>query len=308
MNSEKLQKVLARGGLGSRRAIEEWIKQGRVSVNRQPAHVGARVSSQDEIRLDNRLIPSSKLFLGQYEILAYHKPEGEICSSHDPEGRPTVFERLPKPKSGKWILVGRLDINSSGLLLATTDGELANRLMHPSSGVEREYAVRVLGAVTPEQLAQLRTGVPLEDGEAKFDHIMEAGGEGANHWYHVVLHEGRNREVRRMWAAVGVTVSRLIRIRYGAAKLPPYLRAGRHIPLPPELRAGLLEQAGLTWRAQSFASEELDPRVFRRLLKPRKDLAFKKTAGRPRTAKPPAGPDRPHQSSTHRPRGRDGGK
>lgn len=231
VGTEKLQKALARMGLGSRRQMEEIIKSGRVSVNSTPATIGDRVSQGDEIRVDGRLIKYKSENEKRRRILAYYKPEGEICSANDPEGRPTVFDRLPKLTHDRWVMVGRLDINSSGLLLFTNDGELAHRLMHPSNEVEREYAVRVLGEVTPEIASKLTKGVELEDGLAKFDDIQEAGGTGVNRWYNVKLKEGRNREVRRLFESQDLKVSRLLRIKYGTYSLPKELRTGRFIEL-----------------------------------------------------------------------------
>lgn len=225
--SEKLQKVLARTGLGSRRHMEQAIAEGRVSVNGRLATLGDRIEATDKVRLDGRPVAVVSEEETKRRVLMYYKPEGEICTRADPEGRPTVFDRLPPLRNERWILVGRLDVNSSGLLLLTTDGELANRLMHPSNEVEREYAVRVLGDLTQPVRERLLAGVPLEDGVAKFESINSAGGEGANKWFQVVIKEGRNREVRRMFEAVGLTVSRLIRIRYGSVSLPKHLRTGR---------------------------------------------------------------------------------
>jgi 23S rRNA pseudouridine2605 synthase len=242
--SEKLQKVLARAGLGSRRQIEHWIEEGRITINGDPATLGARVSPDQTIRVDGRNIPTHVL-QSQQRILIYHKPEGEVCTRSDPQGRPTVFEKLPKLRGARWIAIGRLDLNTSGLLLFTTDGELANRLMHPSHEIEREYAVRVLGKVSDEMLQRLKQGLMLDDGPAHFVSIVEAGGSGANHWYHVVLKEGRNREVRRMWEAVGIKVSRLIRVRFGSIRLPPHFHTGRTIEADEETAASLYELVGL---------------------------------------------------------------
>ncbi len=243
----RLQKVLADLGLGSRREIEGWISESRVRVNGQLAKLGDRVTSADRIRIDGHEIRRRRgRDAEEAEIIAYHKPEGELVTRRDPEERPTVFRRLPRPKSGRWIAVGRLDINTSGLILFTTDGELANRLMHPSREVEREYAVRILGEVPPGALERLTAGIDLEDGPARFDAIQERGGTGANRWYHVVLREGRNREVRRLWEAAGCQVSRLIRVRYGNVELGRRLFPGVWRPLTAEERAGLLTIAGLS--------------------------------------------------------------
>jgi len=229
--SEKLQKVLARTGLGSRRHMEQAILDGRVSVNGTLATIGDRIVMGDELRLDGRIVHFSLASELRRRVIAYYKPEGEICSRHDPEDRPTVFDRLPKITDERWVMVGRLDINSSGLLLFTNDGEFANRLMHPSSGIEREYAVRVMGELTPEMQAQLCAGVELEDGFAKFESVSELGGEGFNRWWQVVVKEGRNREVRRLFETQGLKVSRLLRTRYGSQVLPRHLRTGRWVEL-----------------------------------------------------------------------------
>lgn len=231
MKDEKLQKALARMGLGSRRQMEDVIRSGRVSINSAPATIGDRVNIGDEIRVDGRLIRYKAENEKRRRVLAYYKPEGEICSATDPEGRPTVFERLPKLTHDRWVMVGRLDINSTGLLLFTNDGELAHRLMHPSNEINREYAVRVLGEVTPEIAKNLTAGVMLDDGMAQFEDIKEGGGEGVNKWYHVKLKEGRNREVRRLFESQGLKVSRLLRTRYGSISLPKELRTGRFLEL-----------------------------------------------------------------------------
>ncbi len=218
----RLQKLLAGAGLGSRRTIEGWIREGRVSVAGHTAELGDRASPRDDVRLDGRKLDLGRAAPCARELLLYNKPLGEVTTRSDPQGRPTVFERLPPPGHGRWIAVGRLDVNTSGLLLLTTDGELAQRLMHPSSEIEREYLVRVRGRPDPATLRRLLTGVELEDGLARFDRMV-AEGPGA---FRVVLHEGRNREVRRLWGAVGHEVSRLLRIRYGPIELPRDLRPG----------------------------------------------------------------------------------
>jgi 23S rRNA pseudouridine2605 synthase len=213
---EKLQKVMARMGLASRREIEAWISAGRVKVNGAVASLGMRVDLHDAIAVDGKVLRREESAESVRRVIIYNKPEGEICTRDDPEGRPTVFDRLPRPKEGRWINIGRLDINTTGLLMFTTDGELANRLMHPSYQMDREYAVRVRGEVDEEMIERLKTGVMLEDGPAKFTDIKEApGGEGFNHWYHCVVMEGRNREVRRLWESQGLVVSRLKRVRFG---------------------------------------------------------------------------------------------
>ena len=224
---ERLQKVLAQAGIGSRREMEEWIAAGRISVNGVTARLGQSVAPTDKIKIGGRLVNVRFTTTKTPRVVMYHKPEGEIVSRDDPEGRPSVFAALPRIRGGRWIAVGRLDINTSGLLLFTTSGELANQLMHPSSELVREYAVRVLGELTRETQQRLLDGVDLEDGPASFASIEEAGGEGANRWVRVTLFEGRNREVRRMFEAVGCTVSRLIRIRYGPFALPPQLKRGQ---------------------------------------------------------------------------------
>ncbi|CDQ12376.1 23S rRNA pseudouridylate synthase [Acidithiobacillus ferrivorans] len=242
---EKLQKVLARFGLGSRRLMEEWIAAGRVVVNGQPAKLGDRVTAQDKIAVDGAALRIPSWVRPRLRVLRYHKPAGELTTRSDPEGRPTVFDRLPRLRGSRWITIGRLDFNTEGLLLLTNDGDLANALMHPRAGIEREYAVRVMGAVSPEQQTSLLQGVPLEDGEARFATLQEAGGEGLNRWYHVTLAEGRNREVRRLFEAVGLTVSRLIRVRYGVVEMPRLLKTGYFDELPDEEREALL--ASVQW-------------------------------------------------------------
>lgn len=224
---ERLQKVLAQAGIGSRREMEEWIAAGRISVNGVAAHLGQSVVPTDKIKIGGRLVNVRFTTTKTPRVIMYHKPEGEIVSRDDPDGRPSVFNALPRIRGGRWIAVGRLDFNTSGLLLFTTSGELANKLTHPSSELVRDYAVRVLGELTLEAQQQLLSGIELEDGPANFSSLSDAGGEGANHWYRVTLFEGRNREVRRMFEAVGCTVSRLIRVRYGPFALPPQLKRSR---------------------------------------------------------------------------------
>ena len=239
----KLHKALADAGLGSRRELEDWIVAGRVSVNGMPAHVGQRIGPEDKIRVNGKLI-QLRFAQGRLpRVLIYHKPEGEIVSRDDPEGRPSVFDKLPRLKAGRWITVGRLDFNSCGLLVVTNNGDLANRMMHPRYELEREYAVRILGELTDEQKQQLLDGVMLEDGLAKFNSLIDKGGEGSNHWYHVTLNEGRNREVRRMFESIGLTVSRLMRVRYGPISLPPRLKRGQCRDLEPQELEQLMEWA-----------------------------------------------------------------
>ncbi|MBU3016921.1 23S rRNA pseudouridine(2605) synthase RluB [Paraglaciecola agarilytica] len=231
--SEKLQKVLANAGVGSRREMEKWIASGRISVNGKVATLGDRVEPVDQLRVDGNLITSAAKST-MCRVLMYNKPEGELCSRKDPQGRPTVFDRLPKIQNGRWIAVGRLDINTSGLLLFTNDGELANRLMHPKHEIEREYAVRVFGEVEDDMIKRLKKGVELEDGVSKFTEIRKRPGddESLNSWYNVSLSEGKNREVRRLWESQGLQVSRLIRVRYGTLNLQNRLPQGGWIELP----------------------------------------------------------------------------
>ncbi len=242
--SDKLHKVLADAGIGSRRDMEELIVAGRVSVNGQPAHVGQRVLPTDQVRVNGKLLMRKQP--GRLpRVLLYHKPAGEIVSQDDPQSRATVFDKLPKISGGRWIAVGRLDFNTEGLLVLTTSGDLANRLMHPRFEVEREYAVRILGDLTPEIQARLLEGVELDDGPARFSRVEDAGGQGANHWYRVVIQEGRNREVRRVFDAVGLTVSRLIRTRFGAVQLPRTLSRGRYQELSPAWVEAWLSDLGI---------------------------------------------------------------
>lgn len=280
---EKLQKVLARAGFGSRRELEEWISAGRVQVNGMPAKLGDRVGASDKILVDGKKLASPDKDSTAQPVLLYNKPLGEICSRNDPEGRPTVFDHLPPLQHARWVSVGRLDINTTGLLLFTTDGELANRLMHPSAGIEREYAVRVMGEVTPEMLENMQRGVMLEDGVASFQGIQYAGGEGANHWYHVVLLEGRNREVRRLWESQGLKVSRLKRVRYGNIIIPSYVKAGKFVELPAKETKSLYQLAGLRWKAPPKPAEyrtryEAKPRGDKRIPRPKDKRAIARDA------------------------------
>jgi 23S rRNA pseudouridine2605 synthase len=248
LSGEKLQKVLAQAGFGSRRMMEEWIAAGRVSVNGEPATLGMRVVEGDLVKAERRTIR-----VGERDqvarMLLYHKPEGEIVSRDDPENRASVFDRLPKLRGQKWIAIGRLDFNTSGLLIFTTSGELANRLMHPRFEVEREYAVRVQGTMTEAQIDRvLKQGVELEDGLVKFEKLEDEGGEGFNHWYRVMLKEGRNRVVRRTFDALGLPVSRLMRVRFGIINLPPRLKRGMTAELGEGEVAQVLDWIGIEAR------------------------------------------------------------
>lgn len=242
--TQRLHKLLAMQGLGSRRDMETLIASGRVTINGKTATVGAGVTQQDIVRIDSRPVRLS--FEAELpQVLIYHKPEGEIVSQDDPEGRATVFDKLPKIKQGKWIAIGRLDMNTSGLLIFTNSGELANRFMHPRYEVEREYAVRIFGELTDEQMTMLTQGIELEDGPANFDSITAQGGEGANHWYQVIIREGRNREVRRLFEAFQLPVSRLMRVRFGPVNLPSRVKRGTMLKLEQKIVVDLLEWAGL---------------------------------------------------------------
>ena len=225
--TEKLQKVLARAGFGSRREIEKWILDGRITVNGETAELGVRVGADDRIVVDGKKLAKQQSPEQTPRVLLYNKPEGEICTRNDPEDRTTVFSRLPPLKHGRWVSIGRLDINTSGLLLFTTDGELAHKLTHPSSQIEREYAVRVLGEVTPQMVQNMHKGVIVDGDVCRFSDIQFFGGEGANQWYHVVLMEGKNREVRKIWESQGLQVSRLKRVRFGPIFLPSTVKRGK---------------------------------------------------------------------------------
>ena len=244
---ERLQKVLAQAGVGSRREMEEWIAGGQVSVNGEPATLGMRVVEGDVIKAGGRTVRVRAPEQTRTRVLLYHKQEGEIVSRDDPEKRASVFDKLPRLKGQKWTAIGRLDFNTSGLLIFTTSGELANRLMHPRFEVEREYAVRVQGEMTPEQMRQMvKQGVELDDGPVKFEMLADEGGEGFNHWYRVVLKEGRNRIVRRTFDALGLPVSRLMRVRFGIVNLPPRIKRGKMVELDDGDVQKVLDWAGLS--------------------------------------------------------------
>lgn len=234
MSSERLQKILSQAGLGSRREMERWIENGWVQVNGNPVKLGDSATGDDKITVKGKLITNPLKVKQNTRILLYHKPVGEISSRHDPKFEKTVFDNLPHLRQGRWVQVGRLDLNTSGLLIFTNNGELANQLMHPKFEFEREYAVRVRGEVSPEILNNLQRGVILEDGPAKFTRLEFRGGDGSNTWYHVTLNEGRNREVRRLWESQGLEVSRLIRVRYGSLTMPRFLTRGQTYELNPK--------------------------------------------------------------------------
>ena len=240
--SERLQKALASAGVGSRREMEEWIAEGRVQVNGETALIGSKVGPSDIVKVSGRRV-YLRFDEKRTRILIYHKSEGEIVTRDDPKGRPTVFDALPKIRGSKWIAIGRLDYNTDGLMVFTTSGELANNLMHPRFEVEREYAVRVLGVLTEDMIAQLLAGVELEDGPAQLQSCFAGGGEGVNHWYRVVIKEGRKREVRRLFEHFNLTVSRLTRVRFGPIALPPQLRRGQKMELDEDLVARVLAWA-----------------------------------------------------------------
>ena len=244
-SGERLQKVLANAGIASRRKAEDMIRDGRVKINAKVAQLGDKVSEGDKVFVDNKPVGHKRIKQNERYVIIYNKPEGEIVTNNDPGGRPTVFKNLPRVPDGRWISVGRLDINSAGLMLFTNDGELANRLMHPRYQIDREYAVRVNGEVTDQMVKQLVSGVELEDGKARFEDVVDSGGEGSNRWFHVVIMEGRKREVRRMWDAVGAQVSRLKRVRYGPIFLDSKVKVGRWRELDKEERKALLERVGM---------------------------------------------------------------
>ena len=299
---ERLHKVLARAGLASRREIESWIEAGRVRLNGKPAGLGDRASATDRIEVDGELVDLRTVTPLKTRVLAYYKEAGEVCTRKDPEGRPTVFAKLPRIRRGQWVAIGRLDLNTTGLILFTTNGELAHRLMHPSREIEREYSVRVLGQASPAQIQNLIRGVMLADGPAAFSAVHEIGGTGVNRWYSVILKEGRNREVRRLWESQGLTVSRLIRTRYGPCSLLRWRHPGQFWDLEKKEFAELMAAAGLDAEA---------PRERRR------STQFKPTTkGRPPRSKPATGDrttrsrsatgDRSRRDKTDRPKRRPG--
>nr|WP_197488436.1 pseudouridine synthase [Methylomonas koyamae] len=242
---ERIQKLLARAGLGSRREIERWITDGKLLVNGNPVQLGYHLKPGDHLQINGRIVKWEKYAEQPTRVLVYHKPVGELVTRRDPEGRPVIFTQLPRLQVGRWIAVGRLDINTSGLILVTNNGELANRLMHPSREVEREYAVRILGEVDDAMLERLKQGVELDDGPAHFEDVSFYAGEGANKWFYATVKQGRNRLVRRLWESQGVKVSRLIRVRYGDVTLPERVRAHSFYELEAKELQGLMEFVGL---------------------------------------------------------------
>jgi len=256
MKKERIQKALARQGLGSRRGIETMIERGEIQLNGEIAKIGDQVEPGDVVIHGSRKIIIRDVNEKLPRVLMYHKPEGEVCSRSDPEGRPTIFENLPGLKHSRWVAVGRLDLNTSGLILVTDNGELANRLMHPSHQIQREYAVRVLGDASNEVIKKLTHGVKLDDGMARFEEVVKSGGQGANQWYHVVLVEGRNREVRRMWEAVDLKVSRLMRVRYGNAILTKSQRPGQTRELTDKKIIELAALVGLEYDLADYNQTE----------------------------------------------------
>jgi len=243
--SERIQKALSRLGVGSRRQIESWIREGKIQINKMPAKIGDHISETDRVYVNGKQVKLDGLQDVERRVIMYYKNEGEICSRNDPEHKDSVFDHLPKLQNGRWISIGRLDLNTCGLLLFSTDGELANRLMHPSFEIEREYASRVLGEVPQEALDNMLAGVDCEGDVLKFDSIVDAGGTGANHWYHVILHQGRYREVRRLWESQDIKVSRLKRVRYGTISLPRSLRQGKWEELTVKQINTLLDITGM---------------------------------------------------------------
>ncbi len=286
MHDEKLQKVLARSGFGSRREMERWIESGRITLNDQPATLGDRVTAEDRVSVDGKAVELTFSATAERRVLVYNKPLGEVCTRHDPEGRPTVFDNLPPLKQGRWVAIGRLDINTTGLLIFTTDGELANRMMHPSMQIDREYAVRVLGDVDDAMLERLKQGVLLEDGMARFTDVRYFDGEGANKWYHCVVMEGRNREVRRLWESQGLQVNRLKRVRFGPVFLPSDIKVGTWRELTPkevdQLSKELELDAARTHRPTPLELEK-EQRLYKRQRVRQEVIKGQSEAEKPRT-------------------------
>jgi len=299
LEGERIQKVLARGGVGSRREVERWINEGLVLLNGQTAKLGDRLKEGDSLNLRGRPLRWERFDIQPTQVLVYHKPTGEVVTRNDPEGRSVVFKNLPKLLKGRWIAVGRLDINTQGLLLFTNNGELANRLMHPSSEIDREYAVRILGEVSEENIAQLKSGVELEDGLAKFDDIQFNGGEGANRWYHVTVTEGRNRLVRRLWEALEFQVSRLMRVRYGPIFLPDGLGARQSHALTQKELDDLLTFVGLPTEKIEAGFQAREPKQARGASKPRLQQVKEHESRQQDNARSKsAGPQRARRSTT----------
>jgi 23S rRNA pseudouridine2605 synthase len=259
VQDEKIQKVLARAGFGSRREMENWITQGRVKINGKVAALGDRAGADDSLVVDGKKVANASPDAVIPRVLIYNKPENEICSRRDPEGRPSVYDHLPMIKHGRWVAVGRLDFNTSGLLLFTTDGELANKLMHPSAGIDREYAVRVLGDVSDEMLKSMLKGVMIDEHICRFTDVRFFAGEGRNRWYHVVIMEGRNREVRKLWESQGVKVSRLKRVRYGPVFIPSRIKKGQLYEMKTPEIFTLYEAAGMTAPSASAMKKPIRP-------------------------------------------------
>ena len=294
-DAPKLHKVLAQAGLGSRLEMERFIAEGRITVNNQPAHVGQRIQFGDSIKINGKPV-RVRITPPAPRVIAYHKPVGELVTHDDPQNRPTVFRKLPRLQQGKWLSVGRLDLNTEGLLLLTNSGELANQLMHPRFGLQREYAVRVLGALNENEKQLLTSGIKLEDGMAQFDSIEEGGGEGANCWYRVTISEGRNREVRRMFEAVGRAVSRLIRVRYGIMHLPRSLRRGQWAELHERDIRDLMDLVGMTPTQRG----ENEPATQAATLATRRRNPDRGGSGRGKTSSKGARPATPPASSSRR--------
>ena len=302
---QRLHKVLASCGFGSRRAMEELILAGRITVNRMPADIGQKVGPGDEVRINGEPV-KIRFAEPKARVLVYHKPTGELVTRDDPEERPTVFGMLPAIKDGRWIAVGRLDYNTEGLLLFTNSGELANRLMHPRYEVEREYAVRVLGRLTDEQVETLKRGVELDDGPAKVEKVEDAGGDedSSNHWYKVVVKEGRNREVRRLFEAIGLAVSRLIRVRYGRVAMPPPLKRGEVMELDPQEVNALLKSAGLKPQGGGAPQTHAAPRQGGKAQHHGRGDGHTQQRGGPHGSPPQGGPGADHRPGSGRKRRR----